>query len=148
MAIGMSNFAGPIVVCASLLMCQKTLVTEYPNRGGVPILLPHPCARDGGRTDQGGAATVVRYRMDHSSFVNHQLAPVKDDLLRQVRGREGWRNVQVIFFTADARLGYREVSTVLADLQKDSPELHVFLMTEKQVGPVEEMQWNRVNDLC
>jgi hypothetical protein len=142
----MSGFAGPIVICLSLLICQSTLVTGYSDLKGVPVLLSHRCIPNGA-TDQGGGVTV-RYRVDHSSLVNSDLAPVEDDLRRDVRGRVGWRNEQVIFFVADPGLGYREVATVLSDLQKDDPGLNVVLITRSQIGAIDGTEMRRIGDLC
>ena len=138
MTSGMSSFAGPIVVCVSLLLCQSKLDTEYSDRKGVPVYLPHRCIPNGS-TDQGQGVTV-RYRIDHGGFVGADLAPVEDDLRRKVRGVVGWHNEQVIFFVADEGLAYREVTTFLSDLRKDNPELNIFLMTHSQFGAMESMR--------
>jgi hypothetical protein len=122
------------------------LDTEYSDLSGVPVFLPHRCIPNGA-TDQGAEGVTVRYRIDHSSLVDTDLAPVEDDLRHEVKGRVGWRNEQVIFFSADEGLGYREVATVLSDLRKDNPELNIFLMTRSQVGAVDGMRL-RPMDLC
>jgi hypothetical protein len=146
MTSGMAGFAGPIVVCVSLLICQSTLVTEYSDLKGVPVFLPHRCVPNGS-TDQGADGAAVRYRIDHSGFVNADFAPVESDLRREVRGRIGWRNVQVIFFVADEGLGYQEVATVLSDLRKDDPNLNILLMTRSQVAVIDGMRLRPMN-LC
>jgi biopolymer transport protein ExbD len=127
------------MVCVSLLICHSTLETEYTDLKGVPVFLPHRCIPNGA-TDQGAVGVTVRYRVDHSSLVNTALAPVEDDLRREVRGRVGWRNVQVVFFAADEGLGYQEVATVLSDLRKDSPELNILLMTQSQVDAIDGLR--------
>jgi hypothetical protein len=146
MTSGMSSFAGPIVVCASLLIGQSTLDTEYSNLKGVPVFLPHRCIPNGS-TDQGAEGATVRYRIDHSGYVNADFAPVEDDLRREVRGRVAWRNEQVIFFAADEGLTYREVATVLSDLRMDDPELNIILMTHSQFDAMNHMG-PRPMDLC
>src|ERR1700744_586484 len=114
MTAEMSSFAGPIVVCMSLLLCQSRLNTEYSDLKGVPVYLPHRCIPNGS-TDQGADGVTVRYQIDHSGFVGADFAPVEDDLRRKVRARVGWRNEQVIFFVADEGFGYGEVAAVLSD---------------------------------
>jgi biopolymer transport protein ExbD len=146
MTSGMSSFAGPIVVCASLLICQSTLDTEYSNLKGVPVFLPHRCIPNGS-TDQGPEGATVRYRIDHSGSVNADFAPVEDDLRREVRGRVGWRNERFIFFAADEGLTYRDVATVLSDLRMDDPDLNIILMTHSQFGAIDGMG-PRPMDLC
>jgi biopolymer transport protein ExbD len=146
MTSGMSGFVGPIVICVSLSICHSTLVTEYSDLKGVPVFLPHRCIPNGA-TDQGAEGASVRYRIDHSGFVNADFAPVEDDLRREVRQRVGWRNERVVFFSADEGLGYREVATVLSDLRKDDPELNIFLMTRSEVSAIDGMRmWPM--DLC
>jgi biopolymer transport protein ExbD len=139
MTSGMSAFAGPIVVCLSLLICQSTLKTEYTDLKGVPVYLPHRCIPNGA-TDRGAEGVTVRYRIDHSSLVNTALAPVESDLRREVKSRLGWRNERVVFFAADEGLGYREVATVLSDLRVDDPEINIFLITHSQVVEVDGLR--------
>jgi biopolymer transport protein ExbD len=79
--------------------------------------------------------------------VNADFAPVEDDLRREVRRRMSSRNEQVIFFTADEGLNYRDVATVLSDLQMDDPALNIFLMTHSQFGAIDGMG-PRPMDLC
>jgi hypothetical protein len=48
----------------------------------------------------------VRYRLDHSSFVNADLMPVENDLRRQIRTIMATRQEEVLFFSADESLPF------------------------------------------
>ncbi len=89
---------------------------------------------------------MVRYRIDHSGFVNTVFAPVEADVRREVRARVGWRNVPAVSFVADEGLGYGEVLSVLSDLKKDDPDLFVVLLTTSQAGTVDGT--DRLHTLC
>jgi biopolymer transport protein ExbD len=69
---------------------------------------------------------LVQYKLDHSSFVNRQLMPVKDDLRREIERLMSRRNEQVLSFEADEKLTYGEVSAILSDLRKDDPDSSSF----------------------
>jgi biopolymer transport protein ExbD len=143
-----SDSFGMVAVFASLLVAYSVLVKQHESLGGVSVLLPRTCTQyesmhRGDRRD-----VLVRYRFDHSSFVNNQLMPVEGDLRREVVSLMSTRQVQVISFAADDRLTYGEVSAVLSDLKKDDRELFIVLLTKEQVGSIDEVEWRRVNDLC
>ena len=74
--------------------------------------------------------------------------PVENDLRRQVAGLMATRQEQVLFFAADDQLTYREVSTVLSDLLKDSPALNVVLLTKKQIGVERKFDPTQLSELC
>jgi biopolymer transport protein ExbD len=148
MAMRVSDSFGLAAVFASLLMTHSVLVKQYESPRGVPVLLPRLCTRYESMHKGDGRDVVVRYQFDHSSFVNSQLMPVEKDLRREIVTLMSTRWEQVISFTADERLSYGEVSTVLSDLQKDDPNLFIALMTRKQFGSVDEMNVGKFNDLC
>jgi biopolymer transport protein ExbD len=74
--------------------------------------------------------------------------PVENDLRREIAGVMATRQEQVIFFAADDRLTYHEVSAVLSDLKDDNPALVVVLLTKSQVGAVENIRWDEFRELC
>ena len=76
------------------------------------------------------------------------LMPVEDDLRRLVITLMATRNEQVLFFAADDRLTYREVSTVLVNLMKDNPALNLVLLTKKQIGVEHRFGWPQLSELC
>ena len=94
-----------------------------------------------------GREIFVRYKQDHSSFVNADQLPVENDLRRKIAEIMATRQEQVLFFAADERLAYREVSEVFSDLRKDDPALVIVLLTKGQVGPVEQIQ-TQFRDIC
>jgi biopolymer transport protein ExbD len=150
MAIWVRDFFGTIILLVSLVMASSVVAKEYCDSGGIPVLLSHRCTQQEksiqGESESRG--TFVRYRSDHSSFVNRDLMPVKDDLRREIRRRMATRQEQVVTFVADDALVYREVLDVLSDLRQDDPELVVVMLTTSQVGSVEAMRSDRLNDLC
>jgi biopolymer transport protein ExbD len=72
--------------------------------------------------------------------------PVEDALRREIASVMATRQEQVLFFAADDGLTYREVSTVLSDLRKDSPDLLVILLTKSQVRTVQNINWTDFRD--
>jgi hypothetical protein len=112
------------------------------------VVLPHLCTQYERMNRGDSRNVVVRYRFDHSSFVNSQLMPVRDDLRREIFGLMSTRQEQVLSFGADERLSYGEVSGILLDLEKDDPKLYIVLLTKKQVDPLDEGWWRRASDLC
>jgi biopolymer transport protein ExbD len=124
------------------------LQIEYADSLGTPVLLPRSCTEKQITQRGDWEAFVVRYRLDHSSFVNENFMPVQDDLRREIVTRMSTRNEQVTWFSADERLTYGEVSEILSDLQKDDPALNLFLVTRSQVGPVEDTSSGRIDKLC
>jgi hypothetical protein len=135
---------GTGVLFLSLLLTATVLPREYRDSSGLPVLLPHICTPQE-RLNKGDSRDVfVRYRSDHSSFVNNRLMPVEGDLRHEIAGLMATRWVQVIFFAADDGMVYREVSDVISDLQHDDPNLSIFLLTSKQMGSAEMVP----RDLC
>jgi biopolymer transport protein ExbD len=148
MAIWVRDFFGTIILLVSLVMASNVVAMEYCDTGGIAVLLSHRCTQRETSKPGESRGTFVRYRSDHSSFVNHELMPVKDDLRREIRRRMATRQEQVVTFVADDALVYREVLDVLSDLRQDDPELVVVMLTTSQVGSVEAMRLDRLNDLC
>ena len=122
---------------ASLLVTHSILMKQYESPQGIPVLLPHLCTQYEIEHRGDGRDVMVRYRVDHSSFVNSRLMPVEADLRREIKGLMSTRWEQVLSFDADEKLGYGEVLSVLSDLKKDDPELHVALVTKRQAGPMD-----------
>ena len=148
MAIWVRDFFGSIILLVSLVMASSIAAKEYCDPVGIPVLLSHRCAQQEKSIPGESRGTFVRYRSDHSSFVNRELMPVKDDLRREIRRRMATRQEQVVTFVADDALVYREVLEVLSDLRQDDPELVVVMLTTSQVGSVEAMRLGRLTDLC
>jgi biopolymer transport protein ExbD len=148
MAIWVRDFFGTIILLVSLVMASSVVAKEYCDSGGIPVLLSHPCTQQEKSKPGESRSTFVRYRSDHSSFVNRELMPVKDDIRREIRRRMATRQEQVVTFVADDALVYREVLDVLSDLRQDDPELVVVMLTTSQVGSVEAMRLDLLNDLC
>ena len=142
------NTLGMMLIFVSLLMASAVVSKEYAQSCGIPVFLSHRCSRQEELHRGDGREILVRYQLDHSSFVNSELMPVEDALRREIGGVMATRQEQVLFFAADDGLTYREVSTVLSDLRKDSPGLAVILLTKSQVGPVENVNWTEFRDLC
>ncbi|HEY6375166.1 MAG TPA: hypothetical protein VIX90_06540 [Edaphobacter sp.] len=148
MAMRIGDSFGLVAVFASLLLAHSVLGNEYGDSGGTPVFLPHRCTPQQNMNKGDGREILVRYRLDHSSFANDTLMPVEDDLRRVIAGTMSSRQEQVISFAADERLTYGEVSAVLSDLQKDSLDLNIILVTKSQIGSVDGVEWDRLNDLC
>jgi biopolymer transport protein ExbD len=147
MTTGAGALLGLVLVFGTLLMTSSVLTTEYRPSEGIPVLLSHRCTHqeEMGRGDR--RDVVVRYKQDHSSFVNAEQLPVENDLRRKIEEIMATRQEQVLFFAADERLAYREVSEVLSDLRRDDPALVIVLLTESQVGSVEQIQ-TQFHDMC
>jgi biopolymer transport protein ExbD len=139
---------GPIVVFATLWMAQRVLQVEYADSRGTSVFLPRNCTQKQLTQRGDWEAFAVRYRLDHSSFVNESFMPVQGDLRREIATRMSTRNEQVTWFSADERLTYGEVSEILSDLQKEDPALHLILITGTQVGPVGDISSARIDKLC
>ena len=148
MATQSSSLLGMGVVCATLFLILSILPKKYEQSIGIPVLLSHRCTPRQIQNRGDGRETVVQFRLDHSSFVNNELMPIEDDLRRQIVGLMATRQEQVLFFAADDQLTYREVSTVLSDLLKDSPALKVVLLTKKQIGVERKFDWTQLSELC
>jgi biopolymer transport protein ExbD len=139
---------GMMLICASLLMASAVVSKEYAQSRGIPVFLSHRCSRQEELHRGDGREIFVRYQLDHSSFVNNDLMPVEDALRREIAGVMATRQEQVLFFAADDGLTYREVSTVLSDLKKDSPALSVILLTKNQIKTVQNINWTEFRDWC
>ena len=145
--VTLRNTLGMMLIFASLLMASAVVSKEYAQSCGIPVFLSHRCSRQ--ELDRGdGREIFVRYRLDHSSFVNNELMPVEDALRREIASVMATRQEQVLFFAADDGLTYREVSTVLSDLKKDNPPLSVILLTKSQIKTVQNINWTEVRDSC
>jgi biopolymer transport protein ExbD len=83
-----------------------------------------------------GREIFVRYKLDHSSFVNDDLMPVENDLRRQIKTIMATRQERVLFFAGDESLPFGQVSKVLADLKTDDPALWIVILTRAQVNSV------------
>jgi biopolymer transport protein ExbD len=83
-----------------------------------------------------GREIFVRYKLDHSSFVNDDLMPVENDLRRQIKTIMATRQEQLLFFAGDESLPFGQVSKVLADLKTDDPALWIVILTREQVNSV------------
>ena len=142
------NTLGMMLIFASLLMASAIVSKEYAQPCGIPVFLSHRCSRQEELHRGDGREIFVRYQLDHSSFVNNELMPVEDALRREIASVMATRQEQVLFFAADDSLTYHEVSAVLSDLRKDSPELSVILLTKSQVGTVKNINWTEFRDSC
>jgi biopolymer transport protein ExbD len=147
MAMRIGDSFGLVAVFSLLLMTHKVLLKEYESSQGNPVLLPHHCTPSEAMHSD-AREVLVQYKLDHSSFVNRQLMPVKDDLRREIERLMSTRNEQVLSFEADEKLTYGEVSAILSDLRKDDPELFIILLTKKQVASFDDTQWHPFPDLC
>jgi biopolymer transport protein ExbD len=143
-----AHLLGTAVLLASLMMASKVLPDEYDHARGIPVLLSHPCTRQEDMERGDGREIFVRYRLDHSSFVNDAFMPVEDDLRREVARVMATRQERVLYLAADGWLTYQDVSSVLYDLKKDDPALNIVLLTKSQVGEVEHIRWNQFRDIC
>lgn len=130
-----SGSFGLVTVFASLLVTHSILMKQYESPQGIPVLFARSCAPSESMNQGEIRVVMVRYRFDHSSFVNSQLMPVEDDLRREIKGVMSTRWEQVLSFEADEKFDYGEVLSVLSDLKKDDPELYVALVTKGQAGP-------------
>jgi biopolymer transport protein ExbD len=148
MAIQSGNWLGMGVVCATLFLVLSVLPKEYEQSIGIPVLLSHRCTPQQIQNRGDGRETIVQFRLDHSSLVNNELMPVENDLRRRIVSLMATRNEQILFFAADDRLTYREVSGVLSDLLRDSPALNVVLLTKKQIGVERKFDWTQLSELC
>jgi biopolymer transport protein ExbD len=140
MAMRIGDSFGLVTVFASLLVAHSVLMKQYESPRGIPVLLARSCTPSESMNQGDIRVVMVRYRFDHSSFVNNQLMPVEADLRREIKGLMSTRWEQVLSFEADERLRYGEVLSVLSDLKKDDPELFVALLTKSQAGPVDGPQ--------
>jgi biopolymer transport protein ExbD len=140
------NTLGMMLIFVSLLMASAVVSREYAQSCGIPVFLSHRCSRQEELHRGDGREIFVRYQLDHSSFVNNELMPVEDALLREIASVMATRQEQVLFFAADDGLTYREVSTVLSDLRKDSPDLLVILLTKSQIRTVQNINWTDFRD--
>ena len=147
MTTGAGDLLGLALVFGSLLMASSVLTKEYGSSEGIPVLLSHQCTHQEEMERGDGREIFVRYKQDHSSFVNADQLPVENDLRRKIAEIMATRQEQVLFFAADGRLAYREVSDVFSDLREDDPALVIVLLTKGQVGPVEQIQ-AQFPDLC
>jgi biopolymer transport protein ExbD len=141
------DLLGLALVFGSLLMASTVLTREYAPSEGIPVRLSHQCTRQEEMERGDGRETFVRYEQDHSSFVNADQLPVENDLRRKIAEIMATRQEQVLFFAADERLAYREVTEVFSDLRRDDPTLVIVLLTKGQVGPVEQIQ-TQFRDIC
>jgi biopolymer transport protein ExbD len=148
MAMRVRDSLGMIILFGSLVMASSVLQKEYGRSGGIPVLLSHRCTQHKDLERGDGREIFVRYRSDHSSYVNDRLMPVENDLRREIAGVMATRQEQVLFFAADDRLTYGEVSVVLSDLKEDSPALVVVLLTKSQVSAVENIRRDEFRELC
>lgn len=137
-----------VLVIVSLLIAASVLEKEDKRSGGISVLLAHQCTTQEILERGDSRDILVRYRADHSSFVNNDLMPVENDLRREIASVMATRNEQVVFFAADDGLTYREVSTVLSDLQEDDPALVVVLLTKSQIGAVNHFRSNEFREIC
>src|SRR5215469_1205294 len=95
---------GLVTVFGTLLMTSCVLTKEYGPSEGIPVLLSHRCTHQEGMGRGDSRDVVVRYKQDHSSFVNADQLPVENDLRRKIAEIMATRQVQVLFFAADERL--------------------------------------------
>jgi biopolymer transport protein ExbD len=103
---------------------------------GIPVLLSHRCTQQELMNMGDGREIFVRYKLDHSSFVNDDLMPVENDLRRQIKTIMATRQERVLFFAGDESLPFGQVSKVLADLKTDDPALWIVILTRAQVNSV------------
>jgi biopolymer transport protein ExbD len=143
-----AHLLGSTVVLASLMMASNILTSEYGHSGGIPVLLSHQCTHQEDIERGDGREIFVRYRLDHSSFVNEAFMPNENDLRREIAKVMATRQEQGLYLAADDGLTYRDVSDVFSALQKDDPELKIILLTKSQVGEVENIRWYQVREIC
>ncbi len=147
MTTGTGDLLGLALVFVALLMVSNVLTKEYGHSEGIPVVLSHQCTHQEEMERGDGREIFVRYKQDHSSFVNDDQFPVENDLRRKIAEIMSTRQEQVLFFGADERLAYGEVSEVFSDLRRDDPALVIVLLTRGQIGPTEQI-WTQFPHGC
>ncbi len=136
----MSKALNPLLGMAIGLIAFWVLPSAWlaavPPSAGIPILLSHECTRQELMNMGDGREIFVHYRLDHSSLVNGDLMPTKNDLRRQIRAAMSTRAEQVLFFVGDESLPFGQVTEILADLKADDPALWIVILTREQRNSV------------
>lgn len=84
---------------------------------------------------------VISYLNDGRTFLNATQLD-RRVLLAEVAGRMSHRVEAIVWVRADAGASYGNVISLLSDLARDTPHLHVALVTDKQgAGPVDPDKW-------
>jgi biopolymer transport protein ExbD len=106
----------------------------------MPVLLSHRCTAQEEANRGDGRWIFVRYRQDHSSLVNDDLIPVQAELRRTIAGIMATRQQQILFFSAEKQLTYREIFDVFSALRQDNPKLVIVLLPTTQPAPGEQIR--------
>ena len=85
----------------------------------------------------------MRYLSVGRYFLNDQ--PADEVHLRQLLLEATKRRIEkLVWIAADESVTYGEVAAIVSELQSDTPDLHIALATEPQIGPVEPSEVSRM----
>ena len=105
----------------------------------IRVFLGKPC----GPEMDNNRLLVVRFLPGERYFLNDQ--PANEVHLRQLVSRATERRLaKLVWVAGDERVTYGEVAALISDLQSDTPELHIVMATESQVGPVDPVEIQRM----
>ena len=86
---------------------------------------------------------MVRYLPGERYFLNDQ--PADEVHLRQLVSEATKNRLEkLVWVAANARVPYGDVAAVISALQSDTPDLHIAIATESQIGPVDPGEINRM----
>ena len=86
---------------------------------------------------------AVRYLTGGRYYLNDQPA-TEVDLRKLVKHVTQNRIEKLVWLAADRRVTYGEVTSLISELQSDTPDLHIAIATEAQVGPVDPLEIERM----
>lgn len=107
---------------------------------GVRVLLGKSCPDSA----ESNRLLVVRYLPGNRFWLNDQS--LSEAKLRQSLSAALERRIEkIVWVAADERVTYGDVVEVVSKLQRDTPDLHIALPTETQIGPVDPLEIERMN---
>jgi biopolymer transport protein ExbD len=146
----LNDSVGMVVVLMSLLMAWSVIDKNYADYRGIRLYLPHECSqKEGEAMNQNEKRSIfVGFRADRSSTVNLEVMPTEGELRHLIATIMSTRSEPSLMFTAEDSSSFRDVTLILSNLTKDTPESRILLSTPHQVGPVIPIDWRRVGRLC
>jgi len=120
------------------LICVVTLLVGQSHLGkqsamGLNVLIARPCPAGSGGDSRD---LLVRLLLGGKLWLNdHYLS--EEALRKAVASEMVTRAERVILLAADSRAPYGDVVTFASTLQRDTPDLHISLVTRSVIGPVD-----------
>jgi biopolymer transport protein ExbD len=131
-----SSYVAALICVVTFLVGQSHLGEQSAR--GLNVLIARPCP-DGWGGDS--RDLLVRLLPGGKLWLNdHYLS--EEALRKAVASEMVTRAERVILLAADSRVPYGDVVTFASTLQRDTPDLHISLVTRSVIGPVDPTEMN------